>query len=152
VVLLRLRHWVYREKRRSLMLQPKKTKYKKQHKGKIGGVKFQALSFGTYGIQCLCAYRLTAVTIEAVRRAIARSLQRQGKIWVRVFPDVPVSKKPAEVRIGKGKGAVNHWVCRIQKGQILFEVAGVTEKSARQAIRLANQKLPFATLFVVSER
>jgi large subunit ribosomal protein L16 len=130
------------------MLQPKRTKFRKYQKGRIGGVKTHALHFGTYGIQCLVATRLRASVIEAVRRVMTRKLKRQGQIWVRIFPDIPVSKKPAEVRMGKGKGSTDFWVCRIQKGQMLFELDGVPKALAQQAARLAGQKLPFATTFI----
>jgi large subunit ribosomal protein L16 len=145
-------HFVQRfgqeEKRNVCMLQPKRTKFRKYQKGRIGGVKSHALHFGAYGIQCLVAFRLHASIIEAVRRVMTRKLKRQGQIWVRVFPDIPVSKKPAEVRMGKGKGATAYWVCRIQKGQVLFELDGVPKALAQQAARLAGQKLPFATTFI----
>jgi large subunit ribosomal protein L16 len=130
------------------MLQPKRTRFRKIQKGRTGGVKTQALHFGAYGIQCLVSVRLHAKVIEAVRRVMSRKLKRQGQIWVRVFPDIPVSQKPAEVRMGKGKGSTSHWVCRVQKGQMLFELDGIPKELALQAAHLAEQKLPFATLFV----
>lgn len=132
------------------MLQPKKTKYRKQFKGRIrgnakGGTQ---LDFGTYGLKALTPDRITARQIEAARRAITRAMKRQGKVFIRVFPDVPVSKKPLEVRMGSGKGAPEFWACRIKPGRILFELDGVPETVAREALALAAAKLPIRTKFV----
>lgn len=132
------------------MLQPKKTKYRKAFKGRIkgdakGGT---TLNFGSYGLKALEPERITARQIEAARRAITRAMKRQGRLWIRVFPDVPVSKKPAEVRQGKGKGSVEYWVAQIQPGRIMFEIEGVDEELAREAFGLASAKLPFETTFV----
>jgi large subunit ribosomal protein L16 len=131
------------------MLQPKKTKYRKFQKGRIGGVKMNALSFGSFGIQSVHCGRLSASVIEATRRVMTRKLKRSGQIWIRVFPDTAVSKKPAEVRMGKGKGSPDFWACSIQQGQILFELDGVSPEAAYQAFLLASQKLPVQTKFVV---
>jgi len=131
------------------MLQPKKTKYRKFQKGRAGGIKMNVLSFGSFGIQSLHSGRLSASVIEAARRAMTRKLKRSGQIWIRVFPDKAVSKKPTEVRMGKGKGSPGFWTCCIQRGQILFELDGVSPESAYQAFRLAQQKLPVHTQFVV---
>ena len=132
------------------MLQPEKTKYRKAHKGRIhghakGGT---ALNFGAYGLKATSPGRISARQIEAARRAITRHMRRVGKLWIRVFPDVPVSKKPLEVRMGKGKGNVEYWVCKIQPGRVLYEMEGVNETIAREAFRLASAKLPFKTTFV----
>lgn len=132
------------------MLQPKKTKFRKQHKGRIhgnakGGT---SLAFGAYGLKALSPERVTARQIEAARRAITRHIKRQGKVWIRVFPDVPVSKKPLEVRQGKGKGSVEYWACRVKPGRILFEMDGVPQDLAREALSLAAAKLPIQTKFV----
>ena len=131
------------------MLQPKKTTSRKFQKGRVGGVKMNSLSFGSFGIQSVHCGRLSASVIEATRRVMTRKLKRSGQIWIRVFPDKPVSKKPAEVRMGKGKGSPEFWACSIQQGQILFELDGVSPESAYQAFRLASQKLPVRTQFVV---
>ena len=132
------------------MLMPKKTKYKKAHKGRIHGEAKGAteLDFGSYGLKALTPERVTARQIEAARRAMTRAMKRQGRVWIRIFPDVPVSKKPAEVRMGKGKGAVEYWVCRVKPGRIMFELDGVSEELARQALSLAAFKLPVKTKFV----
>ena len=132
------------------MLQPKKTKFRKAHKGRIhgnakGGT---TLSFGTYGLKAMAPDRITARQIEAARRAITRHIKRQGKVWIRIFPDVPVSKKPLEVRQGKGKGSVEFWAARVKPGRIMFEMEGVSEEIAREALGLAAAKLPIATKFV----
>ncbi len=132
------------------MLQPKKTKYRKAHKGRIHG---QAkggttLAFGTYGMKALQADRVTSRQIEASRRAISRAMKRVGKLWIRIFPDVPVSRKPAEVRMGSGKGNPEFWICRVKPGRILFELDGVDEKTAREAFELAAAKLPVKTKFI----
>jgi large subunit ribosomal protein L16 len=132
------------------MLSPKKTKYRKQHKGRIHGVAKGGteLSFGTYGLKAQSPDRITARQIEAARRAISRAIKRQGKVWIRVFPDVPVSKKPLEVRQGKGKGSPEFWACRVKPGRILFEMDGVPYEVARNALALAAEKLPVKTKFV----
>jgi large subunit ribosomal protein L16 len=132
------------------MLQPKKTKYRKAHKGRISGnAKGGAtLAFGQYGLKALEPDRLTARQIEAARRAITRHMKRQGKVWIRVFPDVPVSKKPLEVRMGSGKGSVEYWAARVHPGRILFELDGVSITIAREALDLAAMKLPIKTKFV----
>ena len=132
------------------MLQPKRTKYRKAHKGRIygnakGGTE---VSFGEYGLKAMEPERVTARQIEAARRAMTRSIARGGPVWVRVFPDVPVSKKPAEVRMGSGKGAPEVWVARVKPGKILYEMAGVTEAVAKEAFRLAAMKLPIKTKLV----
>ncbi len=126
------------------MLSPKRTKYRKAFKGKIkgnakGGFR---LNFGTFGLKALEPERVTARQIEATRRAITRYMKRQGKVWIRVFPDVPVTAKPIEVRMGKGKGSVDRWVARVKPGRILFEIDGVSEEVAREALRLGAAKLP----------
>ncbi|AEP10434.1 50S ribosomal protein L16 [Micavibrio aeruginosavorus] len=132
------------------MLQPKKTKYRKQHKGRIHGLATSGatLAFGSYGLKTLDPDRLTARQIEAARRAITRAMKRQGKVWIRVFPDVPVSKKPLEVRMGSGKGAPEFWAARVKPGRILFELDGVPETVAREALSLAAAKLPVKTKFI----
>ncbi|AGH98850.1 50S ribosomal protein L16 [Micavibrio aeruginosavorus] len=132
------------------MLQPKKTKYRKQHKGRIHGLATSGatLAFGSYGLKTLDPDRLTARQIEAARRAITRAMKRQGKVWIRVFPDVPVSKKPLEVRMGSGKGAPEFWAARVKPGRILFELDGVPEDVAREALSLAAAKLPVKTKFI----
>lgn len=132
------------------MLSPKRTKFRKAHKGRIhgnakGGF---AINFGQYGLKALEPERITARQIEAARRAMTRYMKRQGKVWIRVFPDLPVSKKPAEVRQGKGKGSPEYWVCRIKPGRIMFECDGVPEDIARRAFELAAAKLPIKTKFV----
>jgi len=132
------------------MLQPKRTKFRKQMKGRNRGlaIRGSTVSFGEYGLKATGRGRLTARQIEAARRAMTRYVKRGGKIWIRVFPDVPVSKKPLEVRMGKGKGNVEFWVCKIQPGRVLYEMEGVTETIAREAFRLAAAKIPFKTSFV----
>ena len=132
------------------MLQPKRTKYRKAHKGRIhgnatGGV---ALNFGAYGLKALEPERITARQIEAARRAITRHIRRQGRLWIRVFPDVPVSSKPAEVRMGSGKGAPEYWVVRVRPGRILFELDGVPGPLAKTAFERAAEKLPIKTKVV----
>ena len=132
------------------MLQPKKTKFRKQHKGRIHG-KAQSgtkLNFGTYGLKARTPGRITSRQIEASRRAITREMQREGRVWIRIFPDVPVTKKPAEVRMGKGKGSVEYWVSRIHPGRIIFEVDGVNEDIAKNALLLGAAKLPIKSLFI----
>lgn len=132
------------------MLQPKKTKYRKQHKGRIhGNTKGGAtLNFGSYGLKALEPERVTARQIEASRRAISRHMKRVGRLWIRIFPDLPVTSKPAEVRMGKGKGSVDYWAARVAPGRILFELDGVTEEVARGAFERAAAKLPIKTKFV----
>ena len=132
------------------MLQPKKTKFRKQFKGRIHGVAkagFQ-LHFGAFGLKSMEPERITARQIEAARRAITRQMKRQGRVWIRVFPDLPVTDKPAEVRMGKGKGAVEYWAARVHPGRILFEVDGVPEDVAREALKLGAAKLPVRTKVV----
>lgn len=126
------------------MLQPKRTKFRKAFKGKISGNAKGGftLNFGTFGLKALEPERVTARQIEATRRAITRQMKRQGKVWIRVFPDLPVTAKPIEVRMGKGKGSVDRWVTRIKPGRILFEIDGVSEEVAREALRLGAAKLP----------
>ena len=132
------------------MLSPKKFKHRKQHKGRIHGLAKGGtnLDFGAYGLKALQPERVTSRQIEAARRAITRHLRRQGKLWIRIFPDVPVTAKPLEVRQGKGKGNVEYWVCQIQPGKVLYEMEGVSEELAREAFALAAAKLPFETTFV----
>ena len=132
------------------MLSPKKTKYRKQFKGKIHGTAKGGftLNFGSYGLKSVEPERITARQIEAARRAITRQMKRQGRVWIRIFPDVPVSKKPTEVRMGKGKGTPEFWVARVKPGRILFEIDGVTEQVARESLRLGAAKLPIKTRFV----
>jgi large subunit ribosomal protein L16 len=132
------------------MLQPKKTKFRKAHKGRIhGNAKGgSSLSFGAFGLKAMAPERITARQIEAARRVIARHIKRQGKIWIRIFPDVPVSKKPLEVRMGSGKGSPEFWVARVKPGRIMFELDGVPRELAQEALSLAAAKLPIATKFV----
>lgn len=132
------------------MLMPKKTKFKKAHKGRIHGEAKGAteLDFGSFGLKALTPERVTARQIEAARRAMTRAMKRQGRVWIRIFPDVPVSGKPAEVRMGKGKGAIEYWIARVKPGRILFEIDGVSEELAREALTLAAFKLPVKTKFV----
>ena len=132
------------------MLQPKKTKFRKQFKGRIHGAAKAgyALNFGAYGLKSLEPERVTARQIEAARRAITRQMKRQGRVWIRVFPDVPISSKPAEVRMGSGKGAPEFWAARVNPGRILFEVDGVPSDVAHEALRLGAAKLPVRTKVV----
>ncbi len=132
------------------MLQPKRTKYRKQHKGRNRGLAQSGnrVSFGEYGLKSLERGKITARQIEAARRAMTRHVRRVGKIWIRIFPDVPVTKKPLEVRMGKGKGNVEYWVSKIQPGRVLYEMEGVDEETARKAFELAAAKLPVKTTFV----
>ena len=132
------------------MMQPKKTKFRKAHKGRIHGTATSGatLSFGQYGLKAMEPDRVTARQIEAARRALTRHMKRAGRVWIRVFPDVPVSKKPAEVRMGSGKGAPEYWVAKIKPGRILFEVDGVDLETAKEAMRLGAAKLSIATKFV----
>ncbi len=132
------------------MLAPKKIKYRKQQKGRIKGVaqRGNRLNFGDFGLKALGKGRITAQQIEAARIAITRHVKRKGKIWIRIFPDKPVTKKPAETRMGKGKGGVEFWVAPVKPGRILYEMEGVDEKTAREALRLASHKLPIPTKIV----
>jgi large subunit ribosomal protein L16 len=132
------------------MLSPKRTKYRKQHKGRIHGASKGAtsLTFGAYGLKAVEPDRVTARQIEAARRAITRHMKRAGRIWIRIFPDVPVSTKPAEVRMGSGKGTPEFWACRVKPGRILFEIDGVPRQVAKEAFELAAAKLPIKTRFV----
>lgn len=132
------------------MLMPKKTRFKKQHKGRIHGTAKggSELAFGSFGLKAMSPERVTARQIEAARRAITRHMKRQGKLWIRIFPDVPVTKKPAEVRMGKGKGSVEYWVCRVKPGRIMFELDGVKPEIATEGLRLAAAKLPVRTKIV----
>ncbi len=132
------------------MLQPKRTKFRKAFKGRISGDAKggYSLNFGSYGLKALEPERVTARQIEATRRAVTRHMKRQGKVWIRVFPDTPVSAKPIEVRMGKGKGSVDRWVARVKPGRILFEIDGVNEEIAREALRLGAAKLPIKTKVV----
>ncbi len=133
------------------MLQPKKTKYRKQQKGKMKGFaqRGNQLAFGSYGIKTLDTHFITGRQIEAARQAVTRHMKREGQIWIRIFPDKPITKKPAEVRMGKGKGAPEYFVARVTPGRILFEVEGVPLVVAKEALRLAAQKLPVITKFIV---
>jgi large subunit ribosomal protein L16 len=133
------------------MLQPKKTKYRKQQKGKMKGnaQRGNQLAFGSFGIKALQSEWITGRQIEAARQAVTRHMKREGQLWIRIFPDKPVTKKPAEVRMGKGKGAPEYFVARVTPGRILFEAEGVPLEVAREALRLAAQKLPVTTKFVV---
>ena len=132
------------------MLSPKRTKFRKAHKGRIHGNAKSGtkLSFGKYGLKAVEPERITARQIEAARRAMTRQLKRAGKLWIRVFPDVPVSKQPTEVRTGKGKGTPEFWICRVKPGRMMFELDGVPSDVAREACRLASAKLPVQTRFV----
>ena len=132
------------------MLQPKRTKFRKQFKGRNRGLALRGsnVSFGEYGLKATDRGRLTARQIEAARRAMTRHIKRGGKIWIRVFPDKPITKKPVEVRMGKGKGNVEYWVAPIQPGRVLYEIQGVSEEAAREAFRLASAKLAVRTTFV----
>ncbi|AXI43629.1 50S ribosomal protein L16 [Sulfitobacter sp. SK011] len=135
------------------MLQPKRTKFRKQHKGKIKGLAKGGsdLNFGTYGLKATEPERVTARQIEAARRAMTRHMKRQGRVWIRIFPDLPVTSKPTEVRMGKGKGSVDFWACRVKPGRVMFEIDGVNDDIAREALRLAAMKLPIKTRVVVRE-
>jgi large subunit ribosomal protein L16 len=132
------------------MLQPKKTKFRKQFKGRIRGSSKGGteLNFGQFGLKALEPERVTARQIEAARRAITRQMKRQGRVWIRVFPDVPVSQKPTEVRMGSGKGSPEYWAARVAPGRIMFEIDGVPEDIAREALRLGAAKLPIKTRFI----
>jgi large subunit ribosomal protein L16 len=132
------------------MLQPKRTNFRKAFKGRIHGVAKGGteLNFGQFGLKALEPERVTARQIEAARRAITRAMKRAGRVWIRIFPDVPVSQKPTEVRMGKGKGAPEFWACRVKPGRIMFEIEGVPEETAREAMRLGAAKLPIKTRFI----
>ena len=132
------------------MLQPKRPKHRKQHKGRIHGhaTSGASVSFGSYGVKALEPERITSRQIEAARRAITRHMKRAGRVWIRIFPDVPVSKKPTEVRMGKGKGSPEFWAVRVRPGRVLFEVDGVSREIAERALELASAKLPIKTRFV----
>lgn len=132
------------------MLQPKRTKFRKQHKGKIHGKAKggTALNFGAYGLKAQEPERVTARQIEAARRAITRHMKRAGRVWIRIFPDLPVTAKPTEVRMGKGKGSVDYWAARVKPGRVMFEIDGVSEEIAREALRLGARKLPVKTRFI----
>lgn len=132
------------------MLQPKRTKFRKMHKGRIKGDAKGGfdLNFGSYGLKALEPERVTSRQIEAARRAMTRHMKRAGRVWIRIFPDVPVSSKPAEVRMGKGKGSPDFWAAKVKPGRIMFEIDGVSEPIAQEALRLAAAKLPIKTRFV----
>jgi large subunit ribosomal protein L16 len=132
------------------MLSPKRVKFRKQHKGRIHGLAKggSELSFGSFGLKALTPERVTARQIEAARRAITREMKRAGRLWIRIFPDVPVTDKPAEVRMGKGKGAVEFWLARVKPGRIMFEIGDVDEDTARRAFALGAAKLPVKSKFV----
>ncbi|MCK4840366.1 MAG: 50S ribosomal protein L16 [Methylococcales bacterium] len=132
------------------MLQPKRTKFRKQHKGRNNGVAVRgsSVSFGEYGLKSTARGRITARQIEAARRTITRHVKRSGKMWIRIFPDKPITKKPLEVRMGKGKGSVEFWVAQVKPGTMLYEIQGVSEELAREAFNLAAAKLPIKTTFV----
>jgi len=132
------------------MLQPKRTKFRKQHKGRNNGVAVRgsSVSFGEYGLKAVNRGRITARQIEAARRTISRHVKRQGKMWIRIFPDRPITKKPLEVRMGKGKGSVEFWVANVKPGTMMYEIQGVPEELAREAFTLAAAKLPVKTTFV----
>ncbi len=135
------------------MLQPKRTKFRKQMKGRNRGLAQTGnkVSFGEFGLKALGRGRITARQIEAARRAMTRHVKRTGKIWIRIFPDKPITKKPLEVRQGKGKGNVEYWVAQVQPGRMLYEMEGVSEETAREAFKLASAKLPLKTAFVIRE-
>ena len=132
------------------MLSPKRSKYRKAHKGRVHGLAKggTTLNFGAFGLKASDPGRITARQIEAARRAITRHIRRAGRVWIRVFPDVPVSQKPAEVRMGSGKGSPEFWICRVKPGRVMFELDGVTIDVAREAFELASAKLPIATRFI----
>ncbi len=135
------------------MLQPKRTKYRKQHKGRNRGVATRGnkVSFGEFGLKATTRGRVTARQIEAARRALTRSIKRGGRVWIRIFPDKPISKKPLEVRMGSGKGNPEYWVAEVKPGTVLYEMEGIAEVEARSAFRLAAAKLPVRTTFVVRQ-
>ncbi len=133
------------------MLQPKRTKYRKQQKGRNNGLAYKGsrIDFGSFGLKTMDASRITNRQIEAARIAMTRYMKREGKVWIRIFPDKPITAKPQEVRMGKGKGALDHWVAEVKPGRVLFELDGVPMDVAQEALRLAAQKLPVRTKFVV---
>lgn len=135
------------------MLSPKRTKFRKQFKGRISGEAKGGfdLNFGHYGLKAMEPERITARQIEAARRAMTRHMKRQGRVWIRVFPDVPVTQKPTEVRMGKGKGSVEYWAAKVKPGRVMFEIDGVSEEIAREALRLAAMKLPIKCRFIQRE-
>ena len=135
------------------MLQPKRTKFRKQFKGRIHGEAKGGfmLNFGSFGLKATEPERVTARQIEAARRAITRHMKRQGRVWIRIFPDVPVSAKPTEVRMGKGKGSTDYWAAKVKPGRIMFEIDGVSDEIAREALRLGAMKLPVTTRVVAKE-
>ena len=135
------------------MLQPKRTKHRKLHTGRIRGLAKGGsdLNFGSFGLKATEPERITARQIEAARRAMTRQMKRQGRVWIRIFPDTPVTSKPVEVRMGKGKGSIDFWACKVKPGRVLFEIDGVAEVVAREALRLAAMKLPIKTRIVVRE-
>jgi len=135
------------------MLMPKRVKYRKQFRGRMRGIAQRGadVQFGEYGLQALEPAWITSRQIEAARRAIVRHIRRRGKVWIRIFPDKPVTKKPAETRMGKGKGSVDHWVAVVRPGRVMFELAGVSEDVAREAMRLASHKLPIKTRFLARQ-
>ena len=135
------------------MLQPKRTKFRKMHKGRIRGEAKGGsdLAFGTYGLKATEPERVTARQIEAARRAMTRHMKRQGRVWIRIFPDLPVTSKPIEVRMGKGKGSVDFWACKVKPGRVMFEIDGVNDAVAREALRLAAMKLPVKTRTIQRE-
>lgn len=131
------------------MMQPKRTKFRKMHKGRNRGIVVgDDISFGTFGLKAVDRGRLTAKQIESARRTISRFIKRQGKVWIRIFPDKPITQKPLEVRMGKGKGNVEYWVALVQPGKILYEISGISEEISRKAFKLASSKLPIKTMFV----
>jgi large subunit ribosomal protein L16 len=135
------------------MLMPKKTKFRKQQKGRLRGEASRGieLAFGQFGLKAEASERITSRQIEAARRAMTRYIKRGGKIWIRIFPDTPITKKPAEVRMGSGKGSVDHYAAKVKAGRVMFEMDGVTEDVAKEAMRLAAHKLPIATRFIVRD-
>lgn len=135
------------------MLQPKRTKFRKMHKGRISGEAKGGfdLAFGTYGLKAIEPERITARQIEAARRAMTRHMKRQGRVWIRIFPDVPISAKPIEVRMGKGKGSVDRWAAKVKPGRVMFEIDGVSDAVAKEALRLAAMKLPIKTRTIARE-
>jgi large subunit ribosomal protein L16 len=135
------------------MLQPKRTKFRKQFKGRIHGLAKggSVINFGSYGLKATEPERITSRQIEAARRALTRHMKRQGRVWIRIFPDIPVTAKPIEVRMGKGKGSVDRWVAKVKPGRVMFEVDGVTEDVAKEALRLAAMKLAVKCRFIVRE-
>ena len=135
------------------MLSPKRTKFRKLHKGRMKGDAKGGtdLNFGSYGLKALEPERITARQIESARRAMTRQMKRQGRVWIRIFPDVPVTKKPTEVRMGKGKGSVEYWAAKVKPGRVMFEIDGVSDPVAREALRLAAMKLPIKSRIIVRE-